>query len=62
MMNADNGSDGFKIIVADLTAYNYFVWSNEIEIILRGKGLWMYASENSDLPSVLHENNGHNHR
>lgn len=40
-------SDMFRIRVAPLTTNNYFVKSNEIELFLRGIGLWKYVSGSS---------------
>lgn len=37
--------DPFKFRVNPLTANNYFAWSNDMEIVLRGKGLWKYVDD-----------------
>lgn len=47
-MTDDEKYDPFKMRVKPLTANNYFVWSNEMEIILRGKGLWEFVSESAE--------------
>lgn len=40
--------DHFKFRVTPLTAENYFAWSNDIEVVLRGKGLWKYVKPDVD--------------
>ena len=36
-------NDFGRIQIQPLTAENYYVWSNDIEVFLRGKGLWSHA-------------------
>lgn len=39
-MSDEDRSDPFCLKVEMINAHNYFKWSNEMEIFLRGKGLW----------------------
>lgn len=41
-----------------LTADNYFIWSNDLEILLRGKGLWGYVNGDITDPIDLSNNEG----
>lgn len=43
-MEDDTQLSSDKFRVEPLTAHNYFMWSNDMEILLRGKGLWGYVS------------------
>lgn len=47
-MSEDDKGDPSRIRVQPLNAHNYFIWSNEIEILLRGKGLWEFVSTESN--------------
>lgn len=44
-MSDEEKGDPFRMRIQSLNAHNYFVWSNEMEILLRGKGLWRYVSD-----------------
>ena len=44
-MNDEEKGDPFRMRVQSLNAHNYYVWSNEMEILLRGKGLWQFVCE-----------------
>lgn len=43
-MSRDDLSDSFKMNGQPLIAGNYFMWSNEMEAVLRGNGLWKFVS------------------
>lgn len=47
-MTDDERYDPFKMRVKALTSNNYFVWSNEMEIILRGKRLLEFVSDSGE--------------
>lgn len=35
--------DFFKMKIKPLDATNYYVWSNEMDLVLRGMGTWKYV-------------------
>lgn len=35
--------DAFKMNVGALKITNYYSWSNELEVVLRGKGIWKFV-------------------
>ena len=37
-----------KFRISPLTATNYYSWANDLEIVLRGKGLWKYVGSRSN--------------
>lgn len=39
-MTDDDKNDLLRVRVAVLTASNNFLWYSEMEVLLRGKGLW----------------------
>lgn len=36
-------SDSLKLKVEPLRITNYYAWSNDMEVVLRGKGIWKYV-------------------
>lgn len=44
-MSSQDGRNLFKLMVAPLTTESYYSRSNDMEIVLRGKGLWMFDCE-----------------
>ena len=43
MDHDDDRKGSLRVRVAPLNSGNYFMWSNDLEIYLRGKGLWTYV-------------------
>lgn len=37
--------ENFKFRLSPLDSSNYFAWSNDLEVILRGRGLWKYVED-----------------
>ena len=44
--------DTSRYHIKALTAENYYMWSNKMEIVLRGKGLWGIVNGNETLPAA----------
>lgn len=44
--------DFARVRIQPLTADNYYVWSNDIEVLLRGKGLWTHAEGTAVAPTT----------
>lgn len=48
--------DLFKFRVTPLSADNYFSWSNDMQVILLGKGLWEYVVSTDDASATMTTN------
>lgn len=51
------GMDVSLLKIAPLNSGNKFIWSNDFEILLIGKGFWKYVDENSPPVSVRADQN-----
>lgn len=51
------GMDVQRFKITQLNSGKYSIWSNDLEILLGGKGLWQYVDENA--PPVSADGNAY---
>lgn len=46
----DSSSDSTKLSVEKLNVTNYYIWSNKLELVVRGRGLWGFTNGTEQIP------------